>query len=144
MIEATLERLRRRPVRSFESLYEADARGPRASPPSWSRRGVPRVSWFLAFVGFAALIILHELGHFAAAKAVGMRVERFALFFPPLLCKVRRGETEYGIGAIPLGGYVNITGMNPHEELAAGGRARAPTSASRCGSGSSSSPPARR
>jgi regulator of sigma E protease len=46
-----------------------------------------------------------------------MRVERFALFFPPLLFKVRRGETEYGIGAIPLGGYVRITGMNPNEEI---------------------------
>jgi regulator of sigma E protease len=75
------------------------------------------MSWILAFVGFAALIILHELGHFAAAKAVGMRVERFALFFPPLLWTVKRGETEYGIGAIPLGGYVKITGMNPAEEI---------------------------
>jgi regulator of sigma E protease len=75
------------------------------------------VSWLLAFVGFAALIILHEFGHFAAAKAVGMRVERFALFFPPLLFRVRRGETEYGIGAVPLGGYVKITGMNPAEEI---------------------------
>src|SRR3954466_12582956 len=46
-----------------------------------------------------------------------MRVERFALFFPPLLFKVRRGETEYGIGAVPLGGYVKITGMNPAEEI---------------------------
>jgi regulator of sigma E protease len=71
----------------------------------------------LAFAGFAALVVLHELGHFAAAKAVGMRVERFSLFFPPLLAKVRRGETEYAIGAVPLGGYVKITGMNPHEEL---------------------------
>src|SRR6266567_4039581 len=75
------------------------------------------MTWFLTIVGFAALIILHELGHFMAAKSVGMRVERFALFFPPLLFKVRRGETEYGIGAIPLGGYVRITGMNPNEEL---------------------------
>jgi regulator of sigma E protease len=75
------------------------------------------MSWLLAFVGFAALIILHEFGHFAAAKAVGMRVERFALFFPPLLFRVRRGETEYGVGAIPLGGYVKITGMNPAEEI---------------------------
>ncbi len=75
------------------------------------------MSWLLAFAGFAALIILHEFGHFVAAKAVGMRVERFALFFPPLLWTVRRGETEYGIGAIPLGGYVRITGMNPNEEL---------------------------
>jgi regulator of sigma E protease len=71
----------------------------------------------LAFAGFAALVILHELGHFAAAKAVGMRVERFSLFFPPLIAKVRRGETEYAIGALPLGGYVKITGMNPAEEL---------------------------
>ena len=75
------------------------------------------MSWILAFLGFAVLIILHELGHFAAAKAVGMRVERFALFFPPLLGRVRRGETEYAIGAIPLGGYVKITGMNPAEEI---------------------------
>jgi regulator of sigma E protease len=75
------------------------------------------MSWVLAFLGFAALIILHEAGHFAAAKAVGMRVERFALFFPPLLWKVKKGETEYGIGAIPLGGYVRITGMNPVEEI---------------------------
>ncbi len=75
------------------------------------------MSWLLAFLGFAALIILHELGHFTAAKAVGMRVERFSLFFPPLLGRVRRGETEYAIGAIPLGGYVKITGMNPAEEI---------------------------
>jgi regulator of sigma E protease len=75
------------------------------------------VSWFLAFAGFAVLIILHEAGHFAAAKAVGMRVERFFLFFPPKVVSVQRGETEYGIGAIPLGGFVKITGMNPDEEL---------------------------
>ena len=45
------------------------------------------MSWVLAFLGFAALIILHELGHFTAAKAVGMRVERFSLFFPPLVAR---------------------------------------------------------
>jgi regulator of sigma E protease len=77
------------------------------------------MSFLLAFLGFALLIILHELGHFFAAKAVGMRVERFSLFFPPLVGRVRRGETEYAIGAIPLGGYVKITGMNPHEEIPA-------------------------
>jgi regulator of sigma E protease len=75
------------------------------------------MSYLLAFLGFAALVILHEAGHFAAAKAVGMRVERFSLFFGPLLVKFRRGETEYGIGPIPLGGYVKITGMSPREEL---------------------------
>jgi regulator of sigma E protease len=75
------------------------------------------MTYVLAAAGFAALIILHELGHFTAAKAVGMRVERFYLFFPPAIAKVRRGETEYGVGAIPLGGFVKITGMNPDEEL---------------------------
>jgi regulator of sigma E protease len=76
------------------------------------------VSWVLAFLGFAFLIIAHEAGHFTAAKAVGMRVERFFLFFPPKLWSFRRGETEYGVGAIPLGGFVKITGMNPEEDLA--------------------------
>jgi len=75
------------------------------------------VSWFFAIAGFAALVVLHEAGHFFAAKAVGMRVEKFFLFFPPKVASVTRGETEYGIGAIPLGGYVKITGMNPEEEL---------------------------
>ncbi len=75
------------------------------------------MSWFLAFAGFATLVVLHELGHFAAAKAVGMRVEKFSLFFGPMLAKVTRGETTYGIGPIPLGGYVKITGMNPAEDI---------------------------
>src|SRR5271167_306321 len=73
------------------------------------------VSWILTILGIVLLIVLHELGHFTAAKAVGMRVERFSLFFPPTLFRVRRGETEYAIGALPLGGYVKITGMNPEE-----------------------------
>ena len=75
------------------------------------------MSWFLAFAGFALLVILHELGHFTAAKAVGMRVEKFSLFFPPTLLSKKVGETEYAIGAIPAGGYVKISGMNPSEDL---------------------------
>ena len=75
------------------------------------------MSFLLAFLAFSVLIILHEAGHFVAAKAVGMRVERFYLFFPPKLLGIKRGETEYGIGMIPLGGFVKITGMNPDEEL---------------------------
>jgi regulator of sigma E protease len=75
------------------------------------------MSYLLAFLGFALLIILHELGHFTAAKAVGMRVERFSLFFPPLIARRRWGETEYAVGSVPLGGYVKITGMNPHEQI---------------------------
>jgi regulator of sigma E protease len=75
------------------------------------------MNWVLIFLGFSLLIILHEAGHFFAAKATGMRVERFFLFFPPKLVSVKRGETEYGIGAIPAGGFVKISGMNPDEEL---------------------------
>jgi regulator of sigma E protease len=75
------------------------------------------MSWALTVMGFIALVVIHEFGHFAAAKLVGMRVERFALFIGPLLVKVRRGETEYGIAPLPLGGYVKISGMNPHEDL---------------------------
>jgi regulator of sigma E protease len=78
---------------------------------------VTAFSFFLAFIGFALLVILHELGHFSAAKAVGMRVEKFSLFFPPTLWSKKVGETEYAIGAIPAGGYVKITGMNPDEDL---------------------------
>lgn len=75
------------------------------------------MTWLLAFIGFCVLIVLHEAGHFAAAKAVGMRVERFSLFFGRPLVAFRRGETEYGIGWLPLGGYVRISGMNPREAL---------------------------
>jgi regulator of sigma E protease len=78
------------------------------------------MNWLLIFLGFSLLIILHEAGHFLAAKATGMKVERFFLFFPPKLVSVKRGETEYGIGAIPAGGFVKISGMNPDEELPPG------------------------
>ena len=75
------------------------------------------MTWVIAIAGFMFLIVSHEAGHFLAAKAVGMRVERFSLFFPPRVAGFRRGETEYQIGLLPLGGYVKITGMTP-EELA--------------------------
>jgi regulator of sigma E protease len=75
------------------------------------------MSWVWVFAGFCLLIILHEAGHFAAAKATGMRVERFFLFFGPTIWSFRRGETEYGVKSIPIGGYVKITGMNPEEDV---------------------------
>lgn len=75
------------------------------------------MSWFWVFVGFCLLIVLHEAGHFFAAKATGMRVERFFLFFGPTIWSFKRGETEYGVKSIPLGGYVKITGMNPEEDV---------------------------
>jgi len=71
--------------------------------------------WVLIVAGFSVLIVLHEFGHFIVAKWTGMRVERFFLFFPPKLWSIKRGETEYGIGMIPAGGFVKITGMNPAE-----------------------------
>ena len=71
--------------------------------------------WVVTVAGFVFLIVIHEFGHFIAAKATGMRVERFFLFFPPKLVSIKRGETEYGIGALPFGGFVKITGMNPDE-----------------------------
>jgi regulator of sigma E protease len=75
------------------------------------------VSWVIVVFGFCVLIILHELGHFSVAKWVGMRVEKFSLFFPPTIWSRKKGETEYAIGVIPAGGYVRISGMNPSEDL---------------------------
>ncbi len=75
------------------------------------------MSWLVVLFGFCLLIIVHEGGHYLAAKATGMRVERFFLFFGPTIWSFRRGETEYGIKSIPLGGYVKITGMNPEEDV---------------------------
>jgi regulator of sigma E protease len=75
------------------------------------------VSWVIVIFGFCVLIILHELGHFSVAKWVGMRVEKFSLFFPPTIWSKTKGETEYAIGTIPAGGYVRISGMNPSEDL---------------------------
>lgn len=75
------------------------------------------MSWLLVFGGLCLLVVLHEAGHFFAAKATGMRVEKFFLFFGPKLFSVKRGETEYGVAAIPLGGYVKITGMNAEEDV---------------------------
>ena len=96
------------------------------------------MSYLLAFLGIAALIILHELGHFTAAKAVGMRVDRFSFFFGPMILKRRIGETVYGVGVIPLGGYVKITGMSPDERLlVARDRASGLLRTNRCGSASS-------
>ncbi|HEV2825836.1 MAG TPA: site-2 protease family protein, partial [Actinomycetota bacterium] len=60
-------------------------------------------------------IFLHEGGHFATAKFFGMKVERFFLGFGPTIWSFRKGETEYGIKAFPLGGFCKIAGMSPYE-----------------------------
>ena len=80
----------------------------------------------IAILGLAFLVLLHEAGHFYTARAVGMRPRKFYVGFPPALAKVRRDGIEYGIGAIPLGGYVKIPGMHrpaPSEVDAYFGRA---------------------
>ncbi len=66
----------------------------------------------VAIGGLAFLILIHEAGHFFTALAVKMRPRKFYIFFPPALAKWHRNGIEYGIGAIPLGGYVKIPGMH--------------------------------
>ena len=62
------------------------------------------------------LVFVHELGHFLAAKRVGVRVLTFQLGFNPTIVNFQRGDTEYSIGALPLGGYVKMAGENPEED----------------------------
>jgi regulator of sigma E protease len=70
------------------------------------------MSVFVAIVGLAFLILIHEAGHFFAAISVGMRPRRFYLGFPPAIARTTRNGIEYGVGMIPLGGYVKIPGMH--------------------------------
>ena len=74
--------------------------------------------WIFVFVvGVVISIFLHELGHYLTARWTGMKVTQFFLFFGPRLWSFRRGETEYGIRAIPLGAFVRIIGMNRMDEV---------------------------
>ncbi len=70
------------------------------------------MSVLVAVLGLGALVFVHELGHFLASLALRMRPRRFYVGFPPALVRVQRGGIEYGIGAIPLGGFVKIPGMH--------------------------------
>jgi regulator of sigma E protease len=84
------------------------------------------VNSLIAILGLAFLVLVHEAGHFYSARLVGMRPRKFYVGFPPAIAKVRRNGIEYGIGAIPLGGYVKIPGMHrpaPSEVDAHFGRA---------------------
>jgi regulator of sigma E protease len=67
---------------------------------------------FIAILGLGLLVLVHEAGHFFASLAVGMRPRRFYVGFPPPLVKTTRRGIEYGIGMIPLGGYVKLPGMH--------------------------------
>jgi len=75
------------------------------------------MSIVVAIFGLAVLIVLHEAGHFLAARLCGMRVERFSIGFGNALVSFKRGDTVYQIAPIPLGGFVQVTGMNPQEEF---------------------------
>src|SRR5260370_4606123 len=69
------------------------------------------------------MILLPEFGHYAVAKLLGVRVEQFAIGFDKRLIGFRKGETDYRINAIPLGGYVKMSGENPMDERTGGPRA---------------------
>ena len=70
-------------------------------------------------VALGVLVFVHELGHFAVAKRVGVLVERFSIGFGPVILARKRGETEYAVSAIPLGGYVKMLGEEEGEEALA-------------------------
>ncbi|MDP8978297.1 MAG: site-2 protease family protein [Actinomycetota bacterium] len=77
---------------------------------------------FIAVIVF--FVMFHEFGHFVTAKAFGMKADRFFLGFGPTLWSFRRGETEYGVKAIPAGGFVRIVGMNKFEDVDPADRGR--------------------
>ena len=66
---------------------------------------------------FSLIVFIHELGHFATAKWAGMQVDEFAIGFGPKLYSTRRGDTEYSLRVIPLGGFNRIAGMSEEEPL---------------------------
>ena len=70
------------------------------------------MTWVVVILGLAALVFLHELGHFSVARLVGMKPRALFVGFGPAIVKVERNGIEYGIGAIPLGGYTRIPGMH--------------------------------
>jgi regulator of sigma E protease len=74
------------------------------------------INLFAFVLVLGVLIFVHELGHFAVAKWVGMKVDEFAIGFPPRLWKKRKGETIYSVNAIPFGGFVRIHGESGHDE----------------------------
>jgi membrane-associated protease RseP (regulator of RpoE activity) len=79
----------------------------------------------LFIVAILTVVMIHEAGHFLVAKHYGFKATQFFVGFGPTLWSTRRGETEYGVKALPLGGFVKILGMNPYEEIAAEDRPRA-------------------
>src|SRR3954470_23917645 len=85
-------------------------------PAHSSGARIERVTTILAFLFvLGVLVFVHELGHFLAARRIGVRVLTFSLGFGPKLIGFTRGDTEYCLSAIPLGGYVKMAGENPED-----------------------------
>jgi membrane-associated protease RseP (regulator of RpoE activity) len=85
---------------------------------------VANVWWFVFVVGVLIAVFMHELGHFATARWTGMKATQFFIGFGPRLWSFRRGETEYGVRALPLGAFVRIIGMNNMDEVPPADEAR--------------------
>src|SRR5688572_16957318 len=111
-VASTPGRANRRPSPSRRSRFSR-----RAGPPDRDtinpRFAVVTVLAFLFVLG--VLIFVHELGHYLMAKRHGVRVLTFSLGFGPKLLNIKRGDTDYCISAIPLGGYVKMAGENPED-----------------------------
>ena len=75
------------------------------------------IGGLVVILGIIAMITVHEAGHFLAAKAVGIKATKFFFGFGPKVWSTQRGETEYGIRAFPIGGYVHIVGMDPSKPI---------------------------
>ena len=80
---------------------------------------VSKTGWLIPAVVAAVLFMVvgHEFGHFITARLTGMKVTEFFVGFGPRLWSIRRGETEFGVKALPLGGYVRIVGMSSLEQI---------------------------
>jgi RIP metalloprotease RseP len=78
---------------------------------------VDALGWLIFLVALLVSVMLHETGHFVTAKRFGMKCTRYFVGFGPTLWSTWRGETEYGIKALPLGGFVKIVGMTSLDEV---------------------------
>jgi regulator of sigma E protease len=74
------------------------------------------MQYLLTFLAIIVLIVVHEWGHYAVARWCKMKVEKFSIFFGPAIAKIKTKTTTFQIGTVPLGGFVQITGMNPMED----------------------------
>src|SRR6476661_8179754 len=72
---------------------------------------------FIALIVLGVIIVIHEFGHFAVAKLFKIRVETISVGFGPRIIGFRRGDTDYRISALPLGGYVKMSGENPGDTI---------------------------